>query len=264
MSAVGTGKSGQRIDRTVGVARITVVGIAKHGLQSGKCVALWELSLAVGHPDTEPGAAKVAEQHTVVLRNVNAEECALKLMARVVLHAERRLRRRLAARKQPQFHHQLAPVAHAERERVVAHIETLQHLSGPRVKQEGAGPSLGTSQHVGIGKSAAVYDKVHVVQGFASRHQVGHGHIPDFEAGLIEHVGHFTLAVGSFLAQYGGANGFGVGGTVHGGCATRIEAHCLETPVEVLRQPERNGLLAVVFSPCVGALVCGLQPVEGS
>ena len=102
-----------------------------------------------------------------------------------------------------ELNHQLTTVADAERQSVLTCIKLVERLLGLRVEEECSCPSLGRAENVGVGESAAEHDHVDILECFASADEVGHHHVLHVEAGQIERVSHFALAVGSLLAYDG-------------------------------------------------------------
>ena len=93
----------------------------------------------MGHPDAELVAAERRQHDAVVLRDLEREEGALKLMRCVMQHL--RAVGVLGVDK-TQLHHELTAVADAERESVLTGIELVESLLCLRVEEEGTSPSL--------------------------------------------------------------------------------------------------------------------------
>ncbi len=103
--------------------------------------------------------------------------------------------------EQTQLHHQLATVADAEREGVLAGIELVERLLCLRVVEECTCPTLGRAEHVGVGEATAEGDEVNLLEGLATSDEVGHGDVLHVEAGHVERVSHLALRVGTLLTD---------------------------------------------------------------
>ena len=136
---------------------------------------------------------------------MQGDELTLELVAHVVEHLciVLRIGHSVVIVDETQFHHQLASVADAERQRVFSCIEGIERCLCLGVEEESACPTLRTAQHVGVGESAAEDNHVDVFQGLATAHKVGHHHVLHVEACQIERVSHFTLTVRALLADDG-------------------------------------------------------------
>ena len=151
-----------------------------------------------------------------------------------------------------QFNHQLATVANAEAERVGSCIEFFQRGFCFVVPKESACPSFCGAKHVGVGKSAAEHNHVHVVERFASGCQIGHVHVFHIESCKVEGIGHFAIAIDSFFSDDGGLD------------ACRLppvgfQPVGIERAFEFFRETISDGLLFVVqetfFCACLSALL---------
>ena len=162
----------------------------------------------------------------------------------------------LSVAQQAELHHQLASVADAQREGVVAGIELIQGLLGLRVVEEGAGPSFGRTQHVAVGESAAEDNHIDLLECLAPADEVGHHHVFHVEAGQIERVGHLALTVGAFLADDGSL------GSAVVIVVSPLEAVLGESAREVFRELHLQRLLLVVLETLLGFAVEALLAVQ--
>ncbi len=103
--------------------------------------------------------------------------------------------------QQPEFHHELAPVAYAEAEGVGAAVEFAECFLCRIVPTETACPSFCRTEHVAVGETAAEHYHIDIFQCLASAHQVGHVDVLDIETGEVEGVGHFTVTVHALFAD---------------------------------------------------------------
>ena len=221
MTAVAAADGCHVVVGTVGIAGIASVTELCHHVVFAFCLRQTELAFAVCHPCADLETAQRTEHHALVLGYGKCHEGALELVAVVVQHLcclLAVLAQSLAVQDalavggiqrlvdQSQFYHQLATVADAKTQSVLACIELVQCLLGLGVVQECACPSLGTAQNVAVGETAAEGNHVHVLQSLASGDEVGHGNVLHVEACQPEGVCHFALAVGSLLADNGGTD----------------------------------------------------------
>ena len=84
MTAVGGTDTGYVVVGAVGVGRIAVVIVLGYDMIFALGFRQMELALAMGHPQTELGATQTSEHHALVLRDTQADELTLELMAVVV------------------------------------------------------------------------------------------------------------------------------------------------------------------------------------
>ena len=212
-----------------------------------------KFALAVGYPQAQLVAAQRAEHDAVVQGYLQRDEFRLELVTVVVQHLGP------CGAGESQFHHQLATVADAERQGVLAGVELVQRLLGLGVEEEGTGPSLGRAQHVAVGEAAAEDNHVDILQRLATTDEVGHHHVLDVEAGQIERIGHLTLAVGTLLADDGCPDAALLPAV---GRQAVLAEHAGEVAVELHLQ----GLLLIVLVALTGLAVealLGVQQVGG-
>ena len=218
-----------------------------------------ETSLSVGHPDAQFVAAERVEHDAIVLGDRDREEGALKLLRVVVAEMGLVLMLRV---DEVEFRHQLATVADAQRERILARIEAVERLLGLGIVEEGTRPSLGRSQDVGVGESATEDDHIDLLQGLATTNEVGHHHVLHLEACEVEGVGHLALAIGALLtddSRLGRSLTVGIG---RGLPAVGIEAILGERSREVGVELHLHGLLLVVGVALLRHAVEALVAVE--
>ncbi len=153
------------------------------------------------------------------------------------------------------LHHELAAVAYAERERVLAGIEAVERLLCLGVVEECARPALGRAEHVGVGEASAEDNHVHLVQSLAAGDEVGHCHVLDIEAGEIERIRHLALAVGAFLAYYGSTHARRL-------TAVGVDAERGERAGKLGMEAKFERLGLVVLKTLLGAAVEALLRVE--
>ena len=206
----------------------------------------------MSHPYAELASAERTEHHAVVLRYLNAEERALKLVRVVVEHACTFGVLRI---DEVEFNHQLATVADAERQSVLACIELVERLFGLRIEEECSCPSLGRAENVGVGESSAEHNHVDVLECLASADEVGHHHILHVEAGQIERVSHFALAVGSLLTYDGSLDACAL-------AAVGRYAVALKSALEAVVELDFQRLLLIVVASLLCATVEALLAVE--
>ena len=161
----------------------------------------------------------------------------------------------VVGRYQAQFHHQLAAVAHTERQCVGARIEPVESLLCLGVEEESARPALGRAQHIAVGEASAEHNHADVVERFAAADEVGHHHILDVEARKVKRIGHLALAVGAFLA-YDGSFDAGRRAPVGADAIRRHESG------EAVVEAQLQRLLLVVGVTPVGTTVHALVAVE--
>ena len=130
MAAVGRADASHVVVRAVGVAGILSVVVLSYHVVVILGLGQIETSLAVSYPDAELVAAQTAEHHAVVLWNAQSEELAFELLADVVGQVRAVLMLRV---DEVEFHHQLASVADAEAQRVLAGIELVKSFLSFRV-----------------------------------------------------------------------------------------------------------------------------------
>ena len=119
-------------------------------------------------------------------------------MAYVVFHGCLALMLRI---DEIEFNHELTTVADTEAQGVLTLVICLKSSLGLVIPKESTGPSFCRTKHIGVGESATEYNHVDILKCLTSRHEVGHMHILDIEAGQIQRVGHFPIAVDAFLSN---------------------------------------------------------------
>jgi hypothetical protein len=72
------------------------------------------------------------------------------------------------------------------------------------VENKSSCPSLGRTEYIGVGESAAKDYHAYVVKSFAAALKVRHGHILNVKSCQPEGIGHFAFTIGSLLTDYGG------------------------------------------------------------
>ena len=102
---------------------------------------------------------------------------------------------------QSELHHQLASVTDTKGEGVLAGIELVEGLFCLGIIEEGACPSFGGAEYVGIGETTTEDNHIDVLQSLTTTDQVCHHHVLHVEAGKIQTVCHLTLTIGSLLTD---------------------------------------------------------------
>ncbi len=205
-------------------------------------------------PYAETAAAKALEHDGVVLRNLDAEELALELVAVVVEHLG--TESRSVAVEETKLDDELATVADTERECVGAGIETVKGFACFLVVEECSSPALCGAENVGIGETAAEDDHVDILKRLATAHEVGHVDILDIEASEVESVGHLAIAIDAFLT-----NDCSLDACLAVGEA---ESEALEGAIPACGQTKRKRLVLIVCSALSGFIVAALESVEMS
>ncbi len=150
-------------------------------------------------PYSESAAAEVFEHDGIVLWDLDAQELALELMAVVVQHLGAEVGG--VAVEQAEFYDELAAVAYAEGEGVGSCVEVVEGFTSFLVVEEGAGPAFSGAEDVGVGETAAEDNHVDILERLTAGDEVGHVDILNVEAGEVEGVGHFAVAIDALLTD---------------------------------------------------------------
>ena len=254
MAAVGRTDTGNIEVGAVGVGGVAMVVVLRDNIIFLLALGQRETTFAVSHPDAQLRSTERVEHHTLVLRNSKCEEAALELARHVVEHL---CLSRLV--DESQFHHQLATVADAERQRVLAGIEAVEGLFCLGVVKEGASPTLCRAEHVAIRESTTEHNHVDFVERLATRDEIGHHDILHIEASQVEAVSHFAFAIGALLADDGCLRTV-VGSNV----AATVEAQAIlaQTAREATREFHLQRLLLVVLEAFASHAIATLTTIE--
>mmetsp|Transcript_14859 Transcript_14859/g.37607 ORF Transcript_14859/g.37607 Transcript_14859/m.37607 type:complete len:251 (+) Transcript_14859:440-1192(+) len=191
--------------------QVLVVGIAQRRLVVFEHVPLHlpvgevHLPLAVRHPHAQRRSGHALEEDGVGLEDGERGVAALEA-ARLVVHEARlrRLRQQLVARGHPaEQGHELAAIAHAEGEGVLARAEVFELRV--QVELDLGRPALGRVKHVRVREAANEGDAAELVERNAPAEQVGHGHVPRLQPAGKHGPRHVAVAVRPLLAQDGHA-----------------------------------------------------------
>mmetsp|Transcript_16206 Transcript_16206/g.41703 ORF Transcript_16206/g.41703 Transcript_16206/m.41703 type:complete len:274 (-) Transcript_16206:1449-2270(-) len=159
--------------------------------------------LAVRGPDAEGGAGHAREHDRRRVADGERGKAAFEA-ARGVMDEARLLRGiegALAEGDEAEESHELAAVADAERESVVAAHEGIELRGDFVAEADHTGPPLGRVHHVGIGKSTDESDTSELVQSDRTARNISHAHVPRVEASEMERRSHLAVAVGTFLTN---------------------------------------------------------------
>mmetsp|Transcript_16589 Transcript_16589/g.51604 ORF Transcript_16589/g.51604 Transcript_16589/m.51604 type:complete len:822 (-) Transcript_16589:1487-3952(-) len=219
MAAVLGAEGGDAMRRTIRVERIRlgrhvgVVRVAKRRLVVREHVLLnllireVHLALAVRHPHAERRPLHALEQHRVRLEHGERRVARLEA-TRLVVHEARLLGLRQERVVVSAWHpakkgHELAAVAHAEREGIRPRAEVLELVG--EVELDLARPALCRVEDVCVRESTDERDAAEGVECHAAGEQVGDGHVPRLDARRVQRARHVAVAVRALLTQHGDA-----------------------------------------------------------
>mmetsp|Transcript_6481 Transcript_6481/g.25968 ORF Transcript_6481/g.25968 Transcript_6481/m.25968 type:complete len:388 (+) Transcript_6481:1315-2478(+) len=206
--------------RTVGVERVLFrrrsvgVDVSYGGLavlqHVGQHALIWELDFAftVRAPNAHARSPHALQHHRWCVF-VDADSGPSRFKATAVVVNETRLpgiRKRADAavgRDEAQERHELATVAHTQRERVRSVVKVLELLLQRRVVTNTARPSLGAIEDVGVRETADEDDAAEIAQVGATAKKVAHGDIPRLHTGGGDSSGHLSIAVRPFFSDNG-------------------------------------------------------------
>mmetsp|Transcript_7001 Transcript_7001/g.16331 ORF Transcript_7001/g.16331 Transcript_7001/m.16331 type:complete len:681 (-) Transcript_7001:1870-3912(-) len=212
VAAVLGAESGDAVHRAVGVERVRlgdvqiVVDVPQRRqlllehLVKYRRVREVRLALAVRDPHAERRAFHALEQHR--RRRLDHHRGPPRLEAAALVVNEARLlllRQRLARRHPAEQSHELAAVAHSERESVVTRAESSELRGDLGIEADDASPAFGRAQDVCVREAANEDDAAEPVQVDAAAHQVCHRDVPRLHAGRVEGGGHLAVSIRAFL-----------------------------------------------------------------
>ena len=161
MATVSRRNASHSVVATVGVSGVVGIAIFQCDVVVFFVYRQRELTLAVGYPDTQLRANQRAEHHSIALLDVQTDERRFELVAIVVQHTRFHS---VFGGNQTQLDHQLATVANAQREGILACIEVVQSAFCSLVVEECACPTLSRAEYVRVRETTAEYDHIHVLQ----------------------------------------------------------------------------------------------------
>ena len=198
MTTVGRGNTCHCARRTVGIGRISIVAILRNDIVLIQFIRETEFSFSVSNPNTQLISRKRTEHHRIVLWYGETKELRLELVRIIMQHTGFLF---MIGCKQTQLHHQLAAVANTQTERVGTGIEIIEGFLGFFIPKETTGPTFCRTKYVGIGKTTAINNHIHIFECFATAYQIGHMHVFHIETGKVKRIGHFTITIHAFLSN---------------------------------------------------------------